>query len=129
MAIDDNKVAEKLTGFIFGFTMGVSYLIKNNAPLPTFCEVTPMGNFDLYTSVRCYSEEIYIVFQLGKQCVQVDQDSFFAKNVITVVLGQNPRILNTKIRGKEIQINLEKDFHQSVKDVVVLFNDDFDNIQ
>lgn len=120
-----NDVIEKLSGFMFGYSTGIWYMLKHNLPLPDGIEVTPIADFNVYSRVMKYDEETHVVFQLGKQCVQVDVDSFIAKNVISLVIGPNSKIISTKTAGKSIPVSLNEVSVETFKDAVILFKDEF----
>lgn len=125
MSTSIDNVMEELAGFMFGYSTGIAYLLKQDQPLPTEIEITPIGDFNVYSKVMKYGEDTHVVFQLGKQCIQVDVDSFIAKNVISLVIGEKSKIINTKTPGKSISVSLDKVSVETFKDVVILFKDQF----
>lgn len=124
MSTSIDKVMEELAGFMFGYSTGITYILKQNQPLPTEIEITPFGDFNVYSRVKKYDEDVHVIFQLGKGKIDTHLGIFMAKNVITLIIGAKSRIVSSKMPGKSISVALTQVSTEIFNDVIVLFKDD-----
>lgn len=118
---------ELLTGFIVGVTSSVRSAIKENRSFRTELDEEVISGLRVFTFIRAEpSGQVSIIFQLGTDHLQVDEDSYIARNTVTVSFGpEGVKLLNSRTYGCLVTFDTADCFKGSVKQVVEMFSDVF----